>query len=130
MKIDELSPEIRAKAAHILDKLTGVELPSPAGYYLLCVQWITPQKVGSIYMPHQRHSEDKFQGRAGLVLALGPDCYAGDRYPNGPWCEPGDWVAWPMMENAASRIEYNGCVLTVIPDDRVVLVGVDPERVS
>ena len=131
MKLSELSPEVRAKAAHILEKLEGIKLPSPAGYFILAAQWITREKIGAIYVPHHRHDEDKFQGRAGLVLALGPDCYA-DRakYPSGAWCKPGDWIAWPAMENAASRMEYNKCVLTFLPDDRVVAVDVDPERVS
>ena len=64
---------------------------------------------------------------AGLVLALGPNCY--DKF-DANWCEPGDWVAWPAMENASCRIRYENEILTLLPDDRVVMVNVDPEKVA
>lgn len=110
-------------------------LPRPAGYYVLAVQYVRPDTttLKSGFVLHNAgvtQKEDKFQGRSGLVIALGPDAYAGDKFKSGPWCKVGDWIAWPSMENAAARMEYNKVVITTIPDDRVVLVGVDPEMVS
>lgn len=130
MRVDNLPKEVWAKAKDMLEPLKGVDLPVPGGWMVLCAQYIRPMKVGSLYMPDKVRAEDKYQGRCGVVLALGPDAYRGDKYPSGPWCKVGDWVAWPAVENAASRMEYGGVVITAIPDDRVVLIGVDPEKVS
>jgi hypothetical protein len=134
MKIDDLNlpPAATAKIAHLLVKLKDVQLPRPGGYYILAVQWVRGEKIAgtSLFAAEVTKREDKYQGRSGLVIAIGPDAYRGDRYPSGPWCRVGDWIAWPAMENAAARMEYAGVVITTIPDDRVVLIGVDPEIVS
>ena len=130
MKTTDMSASVRAKAKHILAPLDGMELPTPAGYYVLIAQWAKPEKVGSIIIAHQTRDEDKYQGRAGVVLAVGADAYKGERYPGGAWCKAGDFVAWPAMENAANRMTYGGVVLTVIPDDRITLVGIDPAMLS
>jgi hypothetical protein len=92
--------------------------------------WRKPERIGSIIVAGQTHDEDKYQGRSGLVLALGPDAYKGDRYLSGAWVKPGDWAAWPALENAANRMSYAGVVLTVIPDDKLVMRGIDPALVA
>jgi co-chaperonin GroES (HSP10) len=130
MKVNDLPAAVLKKHADMLKPLMGLELPTPAGWFLLCVQYVRADKTaGGIIIPGRVKDEDKFQGRCGLVVAMGPAAYKGDKYGS-PWCKIGDWVAWPALENAASRMEYAGMVVTAIPDDRVVLVGVDPELVS
>ena len=61
-----------------------------------------------------------------MVLALGPDAYA-DRakFPQGAWCKPGDWIAWPALE--AQKVAFGELTLAVLPDDKIMLLGVDPE---
>ena len=130
MKVDDLPKAVWAKAGHLLEPLKGLELPSPCGWFILAVQWVRPTKVGSLIMPDRVRAEDKYQGRSGLVISVGPDAYTGAKYASGAWCKVGDWISWPAVENAASRMEYKGVVITAIPDDRVTLVGVDPELVS
>ena len=128
--VESLPKSVWEKASHMLEPLKGITLPTPGGWYILCAQYVRPAKVGAILMPDRVRDEDKYQGRCGIVLAIGPDAYRGDKYPSGPWCKVGDWVAWPAVENAASRMEYAGVTVTAIPDDRVVLIGVDPERIT
>ena len=130
MRVDDLPTEIWPKAGHLLEPLRGVELPRPAGYFVLAVQWQRPEKTrGGIILSSKSTDEDKYQGRTGVVIGVGDDAYGGERFRK-PWCKVGDWIAWPAMENAACRMEYAGAVVTALPDDRVVLVGVDPLLVS
>lgn len=137
MPFDFLPPEAQASASHLLALLAGAALPQPTGYHVLAVQYIRPQKSsGGIIFADKSKSEDKWQGRVGLVLALGPDAYSDTaKFPSGPWCKPGDFIVWPAVEAATSRIEYGQrgaserAVLVMIPDDRVLLTGVDPEIV-
>jgi co-chaperonin GroES (HSP10) len=132
MRIDDLAipPEAAAKFEHLLADLRGVELPQPTGWFVLAVQYRKPEKSkGGIILTDKTKQEDDYQGRCGLVIAAGPDAYKGDKFTSA-WCGVGDVIAWPAMENAANRMKYAGVVVTAIPDDRVVLRGVDPERVA
>lgn len=138
MPFDFLPPAAKAAASHLLILLPKcAELIKPTGYHILAAQYIRPQKSsGGILFADKSKSEDKWQGRVGLVLALGPDAYSDTaKFPSGPWCKPGDFIVWPAVEAATSRIEYGQrgaserAVLVMIPDDRVLLTGVDPEIV-
>ena len=55
-------------------------------------------RLGGVYITPKTREEDKYQGKVGLVLALGPESYADEeRFPDGPWCQVGDWVMWKDM---------------------------------
>ncbi len=54
-------------AAHLMQHLEGISLPFPTGWHLLVMQYIRPEKVGSLYVAAQTMSEDEYQGRVGLV---------------------------------------------------------------
>lgn len=114
-------------AEHLLANIRGVRLPRPTGFHVLVMQFIRPEKVGSIIMAAVSQREDEWQGRTGIVLRFGPDAYR-DRakFPAGAWCEVGDWVVWPPVESAAARMKYGNAVLAMIPDDRVLVTNVDP----
>ena len=133
MNIDELAPEVWAKAPHLRELLAGQSIPAPTGWHVLVLQYIRQQKVGSIIMSDRTRTEDEYQGRVGLVLALGPDAYSDKvKFGSGPWCKPGDWIVWPAVEAATSRFAYgprvNGerAILTLVSDDRVLATNVDP----
>jgi hypothetical protein len=131
MKVSDLDPAALAKCAHLLDGVRDIEIPAPTGWHVLVLQYIRPEKVGSIFLADQTRKEDEYQGRVGLVLALGPDAYADTvKFPNGPWCQVGDWVLWPPMESAATRFRYGKAVLALINDDRVLMRGVDPVQAT
>lgn len=133
MRLSDLPAEALAKCEHMLaGKAPDLEFPMPTGYFVMVLQYIRPDgKVlaggQKLYFADQTRKEDEYQGRVGLVLAVGPDCYRdAAKYPSGPWCRPGDWVTWPALESAAQRQKYHGLVIAFLPDDRVVGVGVDP----
>jgi hypothetical protein len=132
MKLADLPPTARAKIDHMLKPSNDhgldpdQELPTPTGYHVLCLQYHRPEKVGSIILADQTIREDMSQGRVGVVLALGESAYGEARFPEGPWCAPGDFVAWPALENTAGRVAWGRANLVFLTDDRVALVDVDP----
>lgn len=121
-------PLVRAAFGHLLDQLDGVPLPQPCGWRLLVLQYVRPERsAGGVYIPEAVKQEDRWQGRVGLVLAMGPGCWADRaRYPEGPWAAPGDVVVWPKLDTTSSRLSYGkGIDLVLVNDDAVLARGVD-----
>ena len=129
MKITDLPAESLEPVKHIVASLGDVELPNPTGWHVLVMQYVRPEKVGSLFMSDQTKQEDKYQGRYGIVLALGPEAYADKQKFGEAWCKPGDWIAWPAIEGAARRFSYGkDVVLALVNDDSVLATGIDPLR--
>lgn len=141
VKLNDLPPEALAKIAHMIrkpDRTEGIDpdadLPVPTGYHVLCLQYVRSEEhVGRngtvIILPGQTLREDAYQGRIGLVLALGEDAYKDDaKFPSGAWVKVGDFVAWPSLENAAARYAFDSGTLACIPDDRLTMRACPPER--
>lgn len=134
MRLSDLPAEALAPIAHLLEgkRIEDLVFPDPTGWHVMVLQYVRPDgKVlaggGKLFFADQTRKEDEYQGRVGLVLAVGPDAYRDAvKFPAGPWVKPGDWVCWPALESAAQRQKYHGVVLAFLPDDRVVGVGVDP----
>jgi hypothetical protein len=113
--------------AHLLRKLEGIDLPDPTGWHVLVLQYVRPERVGSIILSDKTLQEDAWQNRIGLVLRLGADCWADrTRYPSGLWASPGDSVIWRKLDNAASRFDINGATLCFVNDDAILARGIDP----
>ena len=135
MRIDDLPQDWFSRVPHLAEKLRGVDLPNPQGYMHLAIQFIRDDKIklGSGVVLHSAtatQDEDKWQGRVGLIISSGPECYKNPRSTgDSVWAQPGDWVLWPKLENVASRFSYNGVILCLIQDDRVLATGVDPAMV-
>lgn len=132
MKISDihLPDAVRGSFAHLIAKLGEQELPAPAGWRLLVLQYVRPERSsGGIIFADKTKDEDKWQGRVGLVLATGPACWRDPaRYPEGMWAQVGDVVMWPKLDNASTRFEYEGVSLAIINDDSVCAVGVDAAK--
>lgn len=144
-KLRDLPPEVLRQISHLLrnpgsNSGDGIdpdaELPEPTGWNVLCLQYVrgdTMQTPGgmTLHLPNQTRKEDQYQGRCGIVVALGQDAYKDEaKYPRGPWVQFGDIVAWPALENASGRYSFAGGTLAVVPDDRLTLKGVDLARMT
>lgn len=134
MKLSDLPAEALAKYRHLLEGVPpDAEFPEPTGWFVMVLQFVRPDGKTlaggqKLFFADKTRDEDKYQGRAGVVLALGPDAYADrSKYPRGPWVKPGDQVLWPTLETAAQRQTYHGLILAFLPDDRLVATRVDPE---
>lgn len=130
MKLSDLPADTLEQVKHIVADLGDVELPNPTGWHLLVLQYVRPKKsAGGIIFADQTKQEDVYQGRTGVVLAIGPDAYKGEKFTSGAWCEVGDLVLWPPVEAAAARFSYGKDVtLAILADDRVLATGIDPFR--
>lgn len=98
---------------------------TPIGYQLLIAMWLRPKESkskGGIILTDRTLDEDKWQGKVGQVLALGPCAYVSDQYRvfNGEWCEPGDWVVVPKSEHVSRMLEVEGMVFCFLNDDRIL----------
>jgi hypothetical protein len=131
LKVNDLPADVLEKVKHIVAEMGDVELPEPCGWFVLVLQYVRPAKVGNLFMPNQTRQEDIYQGRTGVVLAVGPDAYTGERFTSGAWVKPGDLVLWPPVEAAAARFSYGRDVtLALLNDDRVLAKNVDPFRAT
>lgn len=141
MKLNDLPADVLAKIAHLI-KSPGnnagadpeAELPVPTGFHVLCLQYVRPDAITTaggmkLILAEQTRREDSYQGRIGIVLALGADAYSDTgKFPSGPWCKVGDVIAWPPLENVSGRYPFEGVTLAAITDDRVVFTGCDPAK--
>lgn len=102
----------------------------PAGYYLACKLWVTPDKQGSIITAEVTKKQDELKSVAALVCAVGPQAYKGtnedgtEKFPEGPWCRPGDWICVPR--HSSFLVKYRGVAMALIPDDKVIGVIQEP----
>ena len=64
-----------------------------------------------------------------FVVELGSDCYKDEkRFPNGPYCKPGDFVL--VRPNAGTRLVIHGKEFRIINDDTVEAVVQDPRGIT
>lgn len=105
-------------------------LPDPTGFRLLiALPEIEETTAGGIIVPDERRSAEAVASVVGFVLKAGPDAYSDKaRFPNGPWCEEGDWVL--MRAYSGTRIRVHGKEFRVINDDSVEAVVEDPRGVA
>lgn len=136
-------------AKELIDKqftdITGKQFGfRAAGYYLACKIYIRPEEMKVIkkddgtevtlwHAPHARDNE-KFHSVAALVCGIGPQAFTGydihghKRFPSGPACRVGDWIAIPRSQ--AFVLSYRTVAMALIPDDMVLGVIEDPTDVT
>lgn len=63
---------------------------------VLVATYIPSEKIGSIIVPDKTMAENRFQGKIGLVLKVGPTAFHDDAQVKfgGINIEPGDWVMY------------------------------------
>jgi hypothetical protein len=60
----------------------------------------------------------------GLVLAQGVEAYNPDRFPDGPYCEVGDYIYFTRHDSSLTIV--NGVKLSIFNDDKCVWPIDDP----
>jgi co-chaperonin GroES (HSP10) len=106
------------------------QLPVPTGYRMLVApKPVSESTEGGIFLPDERRDKESDASVVFCVLALGPDAYKSKtKFPNGPWCEKGDWVILPSY--AGTKLFVHGQEFRIINDDTVHAVIDDPRSVS
>jgi co-chaperonin GroES (HSP10) len=137
-----IEPHEEQKAKDLITESLGFEPPRTCGYQITlklhltdddnkCVFYDKSGKkiVSSILKTDTAKSMERYQTCVGLVVAMGPDCYQGDRFKHtGPWCKIGDFVVYPRHEG--TQLLYRGTFMHVVNDDKIFWVISDPTYVT
>ena len=82
-------------------------MPAPTGWRLLILPYRGKGKTeGGIYLPNTVVEENSVSTQVGYVLKVGELAY-GDKtkFPDGPWCEKGNWVMFARYAGSRFRID-------------------------
>jgi co-chaperonin GroES (HSP10) len=106
------------------------QLPAPKGYRILCAVPESEEAFDSgIIKSDETRRHDELLTTVLFVVDLGPDCYADKtRFPNGPWCEKGDFIL--VRPNAGTRLVIHDREFRIINDDSVEAVVQDPRGIK
>lgn len=106
------------------------QLPKPSGYRILCaIPDIEDTYESGIVKADATISFEEKLATVLFVVELGPDCYADkNRFPNGPWCQKGDFIV--VRPNSGSRLQIHGREFRLINDDTVEAVVDDPRGIK
>ena len=106
------------------------QLPEPKGYKLLiALPEVEEATEGGIIKSAQSQHEESIATVVGWVMSMGPDAYANyNRFPNGPYCQVGDFVIFRAF--SGTRLKIHGKEFRLINDDTVEAVVEDPRGVE
>ena len=119
-----------SEAQTITDAELKAQLPVPVGYKLLIALPTIEDTYdsGLVKAENTKHVEQVLS-MIGLVLDMGPQAYSDpERYPNGPWCEVGDYVLF--RTNTGTRFRFNGTEYRLMNDDSIEAVVSDPQGIT
>jgi len=114
----------------VTDEELEAQLPIPVGYKLLIALPTIEDTYdsGLVKAENTKHVEQVLS-MIGLVLDMGPQAYSDpDRYPNGPWCEVGDYVLF--RTNTGTRFRFNNTEYRLMNDDSIEAVVSDPQGIT
>lgn len=124
----EVAAEIEAEKQDAMEKAR--QLPDPVGWKILCaVPKMEDTFEGSaILMSDGMRKEEEIATTVLFVAKLGPDCYTDKtKYPNGPWCQEGDFVL--VRTYSGTRFKIHGREFRVIYEDQVEATVQDPRGI-
>lgn len=107
------------------------QLPKPVGYRLLIAlpQVADTYEGTSILKTDSERGRDHIMSIIGLVVDMGNDAYGDEaRFPDGPWCKPGDYVMFRM--NSGTRFTIGGTEYRLMNDDSIEAVVADPRGIT
>ncbi len=107
------------------------QLPTPVGYRVLIAMPVVEEAfegtelLKSVTTKHQ----EQVMSIIGLVVDMGEQAYSDpDRFPNGPWCEQGDYVMF--RANTGTRFTIEGLEYRLMNDDSIEAVVADPRGIQ
>ena len=124
----DVAAELEAEKAEMVDKAR--QLPDPVGWKILCA---VPQaedtfEGSSIVMSDAMRKQEEIATTVLFVAKLGPDFYTDKtKYPNGPWCQEGDFVL--VRTYSGTRFKIHGREFRVIYEDQVEATVQDPRGI-
>jgi co-chaperonin GroES (HSP10) len=123
--ISESKLDPKAAHLHFLGKYEDEVLHSQ----VVVMTYVSPTRTaGGIIRPDQTKDEDRFQGKIGLVVAVGPGAFKDDGIAkfHGKKIKVGDWVYTRYSDGL--EFFYNGCSLRIFEDVSIKAIVSDPTR--
>jgi co-chaperonin GroES (HSP10) len=117
-------------ANKVEDEDLKARLPEPTGYRLLiAIPEVNEKTEGGVFMPEQLKKAEETASIIGFVVKAGPEAYGDiNKFPNGPWCNEGDFVIFRSY--SGTRFKVLGKEFRLINDDTVEAVVEDPRGYS
>ena len=110
--------------SEILNKVGDLSNVEVFGSDVLVALYIRPQKTKSgIILADATRDEDRWQGKAGLILKLGPTAYIDDDGNKFRDISEGDWVVfrpsdgWPVTLNSSANLASKDAVACRVVTD-------------
>ena len=102
-------------------------LPHIPGFHILVRPISIKAKTkGGLLLPDSVRDDIAYLTTVGKVLVIGDDAYVDeDKFPNGPWCEAGDYVCYGKP--TGQKFFYKGIKLLLLYDDQISMVVEDPK---
>jgi len=96
-------------------------LPSIPGFHLLVLPVAVKQQTkGGIILPDKVKDDVAYLTTVAKVLKKGDLAYKDeDKFPNGAWCEVGDYICYAKY--SGQKFMYKGMKLLLIFDDQVIM---------
>lgn len=107
------------------------QIPKPVGYHLLiALPQVEDAFEGTdLLKPEQIKRHDRLLSIFGAVIDMGDQAYSdSERFPNGPWCQVGDYVMF--RPNSGTRFQIGRVEYRLINDDTVEAVVPDPSGIQ
>ena len=106
------------------------QLPMPQGYRMLVGIPDAEKEYGNgLIKADETMRMEEVLSTVFFVISMGPDCYKDEkRFPNGPWCQEGDFIL--ARPNTGTRLKIHGREFRLINDDSVEAVVEDPRGIT
>jgi co-chaperonin GroES (HSP10) len=122
--------EIRAIVGDATEVEKAAQLPKPSGYHILCaIPEMEKEYESGLIKADETIRMEETLTTVLFVVDLGPDCYKDEKkFPNGPWCNKGDFIL--VRPNSGSRLVIHGREFRLINDDTVEATVADPRGIK
>lgn len=103
----------------LMDKIGSVEDHDVFHNQLLVAVYVAPQQMASgLWRPDKNVDEDKYQGKIGLILKMGPTaCQSDDKWVWPDDMKPGDWIVYRTSDGFPVTLNGNRENLCRMLDD-------------
>lgn len=127
--LDDAYNEDGSLAVENIDESILSRVPKPTGWRIIILPYRGAEKTkGGIVLSGQTIEKQQLTTVCGYVLAVGDLAYKDEgKFPNGPWCEKGDWVIFGRY--AGARIGLDGGEIRILNDDEILARINNPEDI-
>jgi co-chaperonin GroES (HSP10) len=112
------------------EEKVATQLPEPKGYKVLIgIPEVSDTTEGGVIRPDSIRTVEETASIIGFVIKRGPDSYSDkERFPNGAYCEEGDFVIFRSY--SGTRFKIHGKEFRLVNDDTIEAVVDDPRGYS